>query len=179
MGNVVSIAGTTPASTSHVCGAAGVTFRQANLFYQLEKARAFAEFGGKLGSFTPAVHVRLDTLEPDNVARFNDLTLSFRLSETPCSTAGPGILAGDTDATIVAHEYAHLITQKLQNEIACSDPMCPVTNPFHRTAFHDFADGYAAVLTGSPCNCWYAAKNLKLSGRGFRRPTPACPQGSR
>jgi hypothetical protein len=159
-------------NAGNACGTTpdDITYRSASAFAHLDRARRMFEFGG---SFVPLgqVKVIIDGSGSENFANFGARTI--HLVEGNVTSAGCAVSAfadrfnGAEDSTIVAHEIAHLSTMQLQSSNpanACGPDGCPVSDPYNRTFFHDYSDGYAAMLTDSPCIGGWASKNVTSAG---------------
>jgi hypothetical protein len=152
-------------------------FRAASAFGQLERVRGTLQFAGNFPDLGK-VAVLIDSSASQNAANFGLLSLTF-VAEKPAmmgsnncpNPSGPfGALAslpGAEDATIIAHEFGHLASIALQTSNPadnCGPDDCPIESPYNRRFFHDYADGYAAMLTDSPCVGGWAYK--KVAGTG-------------
>ena len=131
-------------------------FRQVNAFAHLSRAYERINAGGVFPPFSDKITVKLDQDTDHNSSNFTELSLRFRMGNipSPSCNSSPETRNGAVDGTILAHEMAHLATQQLQRSsqsLACTFSSCPVRDPLNRGSFHDFADGYAALLAGSPC----------------------------
>jgi hypothetical protein len=141
-------------------------FRRSNTMAHLERAQQLLQNGGKFIDFLPRkVSVAIDDAGDQNAANFDNLTINLVKGATgtsDCSDTDNTLLAGAQDASIITHEFAHLATMQLQNTAAqklCGQPTCPTLNPYGRIYFHDYSDGYAAMMSDSPCIGGWAAKN--------------------
>ena len=160
------------------------TFRAASAFAQLERARKTIQNGGRFIGFPRAVTVTIDDLGLQDSANFNLLTLSFvkgtlanpaTSTASDCTHTSGELLNGAQDATILAHEYAHLATLQLQNgnpSNNCGESDCPILNPYNRRFFHDYSDGLAALLAETPCIGGWTAKNTTANLTGVATAVP-------
>jgi hypothetical protein len=158
-------------------------FRAASTFAQLEKARKTIQAAGKFTPFATPVKVVLDDLGLQDYSIFNPPTLNFikgTLNDasmppaTDCTGTVGTRLSGAQDATIIGHEYAHLVTLQLQTgnpSNNCGESTCPILNPYNRRFFHDYSDGFAALLAESPCIGGWTAKNTTQNKVGTGGPT--------
>jgi hypothetical protein len=163
----------TPPQANEACNSAA-NFRGASAFAQLEKARKTVQNGGKfIGFGTSQLRAVLDEAGLQDSANFSQLSLSFiqgALSPAAppgaiadCTHGADQLLNGAEDTTILAHEYAHLVTMQQQNgnpSNNCGASDCPILNPYNRRFFHDYSDGVAAMLAESPCIGGWTAKNV-------------------
>jgi hypothetical protein len=131
--------------------------------------RSLIQNGGLFQGF-PLIKVTVDDTGDANVANYLDRTLTLSLGNAAdgpgCDTVAGKKLNGSQDGTIVAHELAHMATVHMQlgNPVnQCGPDGCPVANQYNRRFFHDYADGYAAMLMESPCIGGWAGKNLGIA----------------
>ncbi len=118
---------------------------------------------GGLTLSTPRIQVNLDATETALYAEPRNRSLHFG---SGVGIALPEIEAANTctepskqrtpilDGTLVAHELAHLTIARLQADLDddCAEgAICDGSDPAARSRFHDLADGYAALLTETPC----------------------------
>jgi hypothetical protein len=158
-------------------------FRAASAFAQLERVRKTIQTGGKFTPFATPVKVALDDLGVQDWASYNPPALTFiqgalngaaTPATTDCTVTAGTRLNGAQDSTILAHEYAHLVTLQLQNgnpSNYCGEAACPLLNPYNRLFFHDYSDGFAALLAESPCIGGWTAKNTSANKVGTGGPT--------
>lgn len=76
-----------------------------------------------------------------------------------CPDARDVRLNGAQDATVMAHEMAHLLVQRLQERRPCS-AACPMPDVLGHNILHDFADGLAAFYASTNCFAGWSAKNM-------------------
>jgi hypothetical protein len=156
-------------------------FRPANAFAQLTNFHKLLTASGTLSGLD-GIEVVVDAPGAQNMATFPP-KLSFisgvvndPLKPGQCSANPRDLLPGALDATILAHEYAHLATMHLQTSnppSSCGSANCSTADPYNRQFFHDYSDGVAALLTGTPCIGGWAAKNTteNYSGSPTGNPT--------
>jgi hypothetical protein len=152
----------------NVCGDGNAQGRAGNLFFSLNRSLGVVRNAGRFTTFGPPIAVTMDANQDQNTASFDRLSLTFAAgSSLACGNPSMEKLPGATDGTIINHELAHLVTMQLQSMDAthrCDAADCPFTNPYNRAFFHDYADGYAAILSGSPCIGGWQEKNKSTIG---------------
>jgi hypothetical protein len=152
-------------------------FRQVHAFAHLWNFYRMVSSAGSIASFPEKpLQISIDEAKESDVnqADYASGTLSFSegagFASPKCPLAPQAKLNGAQDATILAHEMAHLSTQRLTDQrpgVQCSGGNCPVT--VARQLFHDFADAYAALYAGTPCIGGWVGKNLNnAAGAGVR-----------
>ena len=150
---------------SMACAAGQAQARGANVFFSVHKALGTVRSAGRFTDFEHPLKIGLDDPGNQNVASFDEMTLKFTRGKAvgyDCRHESED-LAGSTDGTIIAHEVAHLVTMQLQtmeSRSRCDRDDCPSTNPYNRSFFHDYADGYSSILSGSPCIGGWSQKNV-------------------
>ncbi|HEY0706579.1 MAG TPA: hypothetical protein VGG33_07275, partial [Polyangia bacterium] len=159
-----------------VCGSASASpppspnFRQLNVFAHLNRAHDLIVAGGIFTGFPVRVNVNVDRNTPQSmasVAADGALTLTFAngsgFMNAACPNTPPGTTNnGSQDATVVVHEFAHLAIRQLQLELGggCNGATCPIPNPANRRYFHDYSDGFAAIVSETPCIGGWSSKNF-------------------
>jgi hypothetical protein len=159
-----------------ICGlpSAGVVpssnFRQVNVFAHLNRANDLLVGGGIFTGFPSKVTVNMDRNTPQSMATVTAAgALSLTLANgsgfmnAACPNAPPGTANNSAqDATIVVHEFAHLAIRQLQLELSggCNSATCPMPNPANRRYFHDYSDGFAAIMSETPCIGGWSSKNF-------------------
>jgi hypothetical protein len=152
-------------------------FRQVSTFAQLNRGLTLVSAGG---FFTPfpnggKINVSIDSTQA-NSAVLSTLQLTFSngegMSSPECQNVTNSQLNGAQDMTIVSHELAHLATLNLQNvlQTGCRS-RCPTTNKKNRQFFHDYSDGYATMISRSPCIGGWMAKNVSAELQPNETPT--------
>ncbi len=141
-------------------------FRQVNVYAHLYR---FWHLIANAGT-TPRFPIAAITVQVDVKANRNSYdygngqsTLKFKKGsgfdgiDCPCS----GELNSALDATVIAHEFAHLSTLRLQEQRPkdwCGSDHCFTRIKAHK-AFHDFADAFAQAYASTNCFSGWTNKN--------------------
>lgn len=155
-----------------VCGKDSA-FRQVNAYSHLYSFWSQVN-NAKLTQTFPEnpLRVIVDDPDRDNVgssayydSQGKDARSSLWLSAGPgftspnCPRAKDVRLNGAQDVTVMAHEMAHLLVQRLQERRQCSTT-CSLPDVLGHNILHDFADGLAAFYASTNCFAGWSAKNL-------------------
>ncbi len=153
-------------------------FRQVNAYSHVYSFREIARSAGSLPTFPEkATQIYIDVATKDSQgsvsyydsAAGRDARSSLWIAEgqghtaADCPAADGLRLNGAQDATILAHEAAHLLMWRLQErrpQSWCGSGTCSLPDPLSHGILHNVADGLAFLYAGTNCFAGWSAKNL-------------------
>lgn len=151
-----------------VCSDGGnAAFRQINVFAHLHRFWRLVVAAGSFPTFPEApINVSVDVGNPYSFADYDTSRLRFAtypgFTHQACPDAPNLGLNDGQDATIIAHEFAHLAARRLQYRRPADwcGPSCDITvSNVADVYFHDFADAWANGYASSPCVGGWSWKN--------------------
>ncbi len=153
-------------------------FRQVNAYSHVYSVREIVRSAGPVPAFPEkAMQIYVDVPAGDglgSVAYYDsadgeDARSSLWIAEgeghasDDCPAAAGLRLNGAQDATVLAHETAHLVMRRLQERRPrnwCRSGTCPLPDPLGHGILHSLADGLAFLYTGTNCFAGWTGKNL-------------------
>ena len=161
-------------ATNASCSTGNNTFRQVNIFAHASSFRDTLMGAGSFPTFPEGpTTILLDLPQEGNSGPYDTFgpglgalnigTGAGGFTGGACPDISGGVLPGSTDAGLVAHEYMHMGTKRLQERrpddwcgmAPCSDP-----SPTVRQSFHDYTDAWAHAYASTPCMGGWYRKNM-------------------
>lgn len=161
-------------ATNASCSSGNNTFRQVNIFAHASSFRDMLMGAGTFPVFPEGpTTILVDLPQASNSGPYDQFgaglgalnigTGAAGFTDAACPDVANGVLPGSTDAGLIAHEYMHMGTKRLQERRPddwCGMAPCSMPSSTVRGSFHDYTDAWAHAYASTPCMGGWYRKNM-------------------